>query len=290
MANIEFPDLDNGTLVGGSIFATSQPRISDPSTYESKKVTAQDVGNFIASTQQYTGLDTTAKTLIGAINEAAQGGGGGASALDDLSDVSISSPQVGQILEYAQIGQNKKWTNTYPQKPIDYFPLQYDDVEDKYYIDVEVNALVVFGNVTGDFVCTIGTTDLGYAENPSVYFFSGSYWDGNVYNGWHVTFSRIVEDNGIRKMQYLVGYGHYNMTYFDMYEMELFDTKEISGTLTAGSTSITLSDAAITSSSTIEIFTEVYGVSPTAVSVSNGSVTMTFEAQASNMGVKVRVS
>lgn len=64
---------------------------------------------------------------------------------------------------------------------------------------------------------------------------------------------------------------------------------EVSGTLTAGSTSLTLSDASITTSSTLDFFTEKYGLSPETVAVASGSVTLTFEAQDSNIGVKVRV-
>lgn len=64
---------------------------------------------------------------------------------------------------------------------------------------------------------------------------------------------------------------------------------EVSGTLTAGSTSLTLSDASITTSSTLDFFTEKYGLSPEAVVVASGSVTLTFEAQDSDLGVKVRV-
>lgn len=64
---------------------------------------------------------------------------------------------------------------------------------------------------------------------------------------------------------------------------------DVTGTLTAGSTSVTLSNAAITTSSTLDIYTDVYGVNPTDVSVSSGNVTLTFEAQDSNIGVKVRV-
>ena len=65
---------------------------------------------------------------------------------------------------------------------------------------------------------------------------------------------------------------------------------DISGTLTAGNTSITLSSAKITTNSTIDFYTDKYGVNPTNVTVTNGSITLTFEAQASNLGVKVRVS
>lgn len=64
---------------------------------------------------------------------------------------------------------------------------------------------------------------------------------------------------------------------------------DVTGTLTAGSTTVTLSNAAITTSSTLDIYTDVYGVNPTDVTVSSGSVTLTFEAQDSNIGVKVRV-
>ena len=65
--------------------------------------------------------------------------------------------------------------------------------------------------------------------------------------------------------------------------------KEVTGSLSAGSTSITLSDASILTTSTFDIFTDVYGVAPESVTVASGSITMTFEAQESALGVKVRV-
>lgn len=65
---------------------------------------------------------------------------------------------------------------------------------------------------------------------------------------------------------------------------------EITGTLTAGSTSITLSNAAITTSSTLDFYTDSFGVNPTAATVSTGSVILTFDEQGSDVGVKVRVS
>ena len=65
---------------------------------------------------------------------------------------------------------------------------------------------------------------------------------------------------------------------------------DVTGTLTAGSTSITLSDASITTTSTLDYYTDAFGVNPTDVVVATGSVTLTFEAQQSNLGVKVRVS
>ena len=65
--------------------------------------------------------------------------------------------------------------------------------------------------------------------------------------------------------------------------------KELSGTLTTGTTSLTISDASITTSSTVDIFADVYGVSPESVTVATGSITMTFEARESDLSVKVRV-
>lgn len=64
---------------------------------------------------------------------------------------------------------------------------------------------------------------------------------------------------------------------------------EVSGTLSIGSTSLVLSDASITTSSTIDVFVDTWGISPENVVVANGSVTLTFEAQESALGVKVRV-
>lgn len=64
----------------------------------------------------------------------------------------------------------------------------------------------------------------------------------------------------------------------------------LTGTLNAGSTTITFNNAAIETTSTFDFYTDIFGVNPTAVSVSAGSITLTFEAQASDLGVKVRIS
>ena len=64
---------------------------------------------------------------------------------------------------------------------------------------------------------------------------------------------------------------------------------ELSSTLTAGQTGLTFNNVAITTASTFDFFTSIYGVSPETVSVSAGELDLTFEAQASNMDVKVRI-
>ena len=64
----------------------------------------------------------------------------------------------------------------------------------------------------------------------------------------------------------------------------------VSGTLAAGATSITLSDAGITTSAMVDIYTDVYGVNPTNAVVATGSITLTFDAQQSALNIKVRFS
>lgn len=63
----------------------------------------------------------------------------------------------------------------------------------------------------------------------------------------------------------------------------------VTGTLTAGATTITLSDAAITTDSKFDFYTSIFGVNPLSVTVANGSITLEFEAQAVNMTVEVEV-
>lgn len=65
---------------------------------------------------------------------------------------------------------------------------------------------------------------------------------------------------------------------------------EIVETLAAGETSIAFENKAITTSSTIDIYTDVYGVNPTDISVEDGIITLTFKEQDSDVSVKVRVS
>ena len=65
---------------------------------------------------------------------------------------------------------------------------------------------------------------------------------------------------------------------------------EVTGLLTSGSTTLTISDASIETTSTIEIFVDTFGVQPTNAVVATGSITLTFLAQASDLSVKVRVS
>ena len=64
---------------------------------------------------------------------------------------------------------------------------------------------------------------------------------------------------------------------------------EVDGILLAGTTTITLTNNAITTDSKFDFYTSIYGVSPTNVAVAAGSITLTFDAQETNMNVEVRV-
>ena len=63
----------------------------------------------------------------------------------------------------------------------------------------------------------------------------------------------------------------------------------IIGTLSAGQTSLVLSNSAITTDSTIDYYVDRFGVSATNVVVTSGKITMTFKAQSSALNVKVIV-
>ena len=65
---------------------------------------------------------------------------------------------------------------------------------------------------------------------------------------------------------------------------------ELTGTLIAGQTTLTIQNNAITTTATYDFFTDAFGVSPTDVEVTTGQIVLTFEEQESDMSVKVRIS
>lgn len=66
--------------------------------------------------------------------------------------------------------------------------------------------------------------------------------------------------------------------------------KEFEGTLTTGQTSITFSDNVINSNRVIDYFPSIYGLVPTSITVTSGSVVFTFEEQETDMTLEVRIS
>ena len=65
----------------------------------------------------------------------------------------------------------------------------------------------------------------------------------------------------------------------------------VDGTITSGNTSVTISDASITTNSLIDIYWEDAVITPASVSVATGSVTITLDtAASSNQNVKIKVT
>lgn len=62
---------------------------------------------------------------------------------------------------------------------------------------------------------------------------------------------------------------------------------ELTAVLSAGSTTVTISNAAILTTSTIDIYVDKYGISPEDVTVTTGQIVLIFPEQENNLNVKV---
>lgn len=181
LEDILLSELSSVQALGTSLLYVAIVDAQTASGYLSGKITAEELSNLVVNSIQYVSLNTTAKTVLGAINELQAGGGGG--------------------------GSSVSWSQ-----------------------------LIATGTKIAEITINGVATDV-YAPTSG----GASYTD-------------------------------------------------VTGTLTAGQTSVTLSDASILTTSTIDVYTDVFWVNPTAISVATGSVTLTFPVQSTNIGVKVRVS
>lgn len=76
----------------------------------------------------------------------------------------------------------------------------------------------------------------------------------------------------------------------DVDAIVLPDVEIVRGTLTAGQTSVALTASKnVSATALVDVFADAYGVNPTAVSISGAVVTLTFEAQVSDLSVAVRI-
>lgn len=274
-----FSDLDTaGQLDNTDIFAVS--KVSG-SGWISAKATLTALATKIATAFNFTSdLQTTAKTLTGAINEAASSGGTtvvanpSGTATDDLTKV-----QIGSTI-YDIPGGGSSGGSIIGKKDLLW------EYSDSYDI-----------TLSHDF------TDYDFLV------FEGNNWrDANHKGGSIISSAELESIRGVSgKMYTFVGasgeYGNYSvvsktsMTVVEgssrvttVWGIKLGESyTDVTGTLNAGSTSITLSNAAITTSSTIEVFNDL-DVPYNSKTLSTGSITLTFDAQQSNMSVKVRVS
>lgn len=116
----------------------------------------------------------------------------------------------------------------------------------------------------------------------------GSLTDGVL--SYNSTTKVLSISGGSGDMGNIYNYNGSANTLYYLVEETFNEFKDIAGTLEAGETTITLSDADITSNSTVQPFTDVFGLNPTNMVVTDGSVTLTFDAQQSDVRVKVRIS
>ena len=233
-----------------------------------------------------TRLSTTAQTLGAAINEiVAGGGGGGSSTLAGLTDVSITTPSTDDVLKYDSASQ--KWVNgvgggsgsstlvgltdVSVTTPSNGQALIYDYASAKW-----VNG---YGGTGPSTLAALGDVSFTTPSDKQslVYDYQNQIWKNAAINYNDISNTPSLAPVAI------------SGDYTDLSNTPTIWT-DVTGTLIAGQTSITLSNAAITTSSTIDYYTDTFGVNPTNVSVVSGSVTLTFEAQSTDLGVKVRVS
>jgi len=281
MPSKRIPELDVGTMGMGSLFETAQVDGSSATGYNSTKVSASDVANYAATQQQYSDLDTDAKTLVGAINEAAQGGGG-SSTFSGLSDVQFGTLYNGQIPKYDSAAQ--KWKN------VDLFLRTILECWDGSTVGDDIDNYVP-NQFTPEPVLRVMQED---GSNDFDYAFIGCERD-SFGAAVALVFARCyVNSNGdnVIKTATLVDSTdnpHTEMT-VTFKESVVLTPLTLSGVLSAGSTTVTISDARIKGTMLVDVYTDAYGVSPSNVVVTNGSCVLTFEAQASNMTLKVRFS
>lgn len=73
-------------------------------------------------------------------------------------------------------------------------------------------------------------------------------------------------------------------------EIDEIKGKTFTQTLTAGSTTLVFNDALIFTTSTFDIYADVYGLAPTDVAVTTGQAVLTFDPQPNNVSIKLIVT
>lgn len=192
----------------------------------------------------------------GILSATGGGGGGGASSLSELSDTDISNPTEGQCLRYRWISGSPRWINENVDVPT---------------VLSDLDNVAVAGAQDGEFLRFSSVDNRWHSQN-------GAFWLNDLTDVTTVGRSNgdvLVYNSSTQNWEP-------NSNYMPMYE--------VTGTLSAGSTSITLNEDHISNSSTIDVYTSAIGVNPTNYTIGTKSITLVFEAQSSNIDVKVRVS
>lgn len=246
------------------------------------------------------------------------GGGGGASVLNDLSDVNITNPSDGQTLVYDVIAQ--KWkngsgggggvviddTNTSTTKVWSSSKVDTELGSKQDALTAGTGISISAQNVisaTGVESVTVGTTTTGAAGTNASIVNSGTASnlvldftiprgaDGQTGpqgpqgpQGEAGDPTELIDDTttGLNKT--------WSSLKIDTELSSRPSVTTLSGSLPAGSTSVTISDNSITLNSFIDVYVDVDGVYPKTKTVTSGRIVLTFDAQSAAVNIRVRVS
>lgn len=133
-------------------------------------------------------------------------------------------------------------------------------------------------NASYQFIVDISDLKVGYNNNYVAY---SSY--GTRASKFHISgtsFEKAVGDSNTHGLVRIYGIKFGSNT---------SGAVELTDTLTAGETELVFTENSITADSTVDVYTDTYGINPTNVVVATGTITLTFEAQSADLGVKVRI-
>lgn len=291
------PELPSASGISGDDYTIVEQVVSDNSA--TNKATVNQVGSHIATSMEFSGLDTTDKHIIGAINEISQGGGG-ASTLDDLTDVDVDDSQLGtnQVLLYD--GGLGYWINhgiflsgSGTIQDVNALAPSNNDVLmwDGTYAEWENKGIIVGNDYDVGTIKDVSVDTSSLANRQTLLYNStNSEWiNGKLQFGHEgaasdfndVQLSQSINNNDLLMYDYSNNYWKNGKLFIEQY-----------GMLTTGATSvsITVSDPSVVlANASLEVYTDTFGVNPTNITISGSIITLTFAAQASDVIVKVRL-
>lgn len=265
------------------------PNVESETGYDSKKNSLSNIANSMANAFTYNGLDTTDKTIVGAINEALTKTGGYVELTETLEAGETTlyftndSIKTSSMLDFytSVYGLTPKEVNVSTGSIEVVFNEQENDVVVKVRIcepllpsgEYQSGSLVTWNQISvgGNKIAEI-TID---GVNTDVYAPSGVSYTSAIPTGVRIG-TLSADGNNYALYAPAGGTG----TWVDLIN-----------TLEAGETELVIENSIITENSTVEIYTDTYGISPSDVVVEDGIITITFDSvQEEDLGIKVRVS
>ena len=215
----------------------------------------------LSSNSNLSGVISNDNNLSGVISS-----GGGTTDYNDLEN----KPQINNVT----LNGNKTTSD------LGLFSGSYNELEDK----PKINGVRIDGNHTAQYYgCASKLNDLTDVT------LSNEILDDSV-----LVYSTVLEKWYNTKMDYAFMINKPTINNVQLFgNLSTSDLKiytDYIETLTAGNTTITISNVSFTGDETIEVFTSVFGVNPTNIICVFGSITVTFPAQSNDIQVKVRVS